>query len=290
MEEHRPRLIAALLILSIAVFVPVRPASSAGPNFATAQHNITHRWYGALRYVAHHDRPIVMTANEVCFLTLLTLNEAIDDFGYQSRNRVSRTSSSACAYNGVNHNLYKVAYTQGIVPAGGVTLNESTQMPGTNSADRRQVPCALGTAYGFSWHVSSTHLAPSNPPLASQQSNWLRSAMSSSLIGNGPRIVGGDFNLRPREHSPYSTGPWREGWIESDDTCYAWNKDRRTTTGGSSAEYACTSSPAALRAAKIDYLWASAFWYVGGFGVADIRCDVSSSSHHCLLYSIFRWR
>jgi hypothetical protein len=278
-----------MLAVAAAVGVGAANAVAEGPTFAAAQHNIEHDHIGGLRYVAEHDRPIAMTANEVCFLPLLTLTQAVGTFGYGSHSAISRAYSSVCTFGDQEMHLFNVAFTQGAVAGSGVDLNAPSgtdyPMPYTDGSQRRGVPCLKGAAYGFTWHVCTAHLQPNSFSRAHAQSVWLEGALGR--LTPGPRIVGGDFNLRPRGYSGENTGHWRGSWQEGDDTCFAWAKDRKTVQPGQDQSY-CHSGGPDLNDVKIDYLWASAFWFVDTYGVADIRCGVASD--HCLYFSVFRWR
>ncbi|HMJ77459.1 MAG TPA: hypothetical protein VK507_15880 [Iamia sp.] len=145
--------------------------------------------------------------------------------------------------------------------------------------------CIRGSTNGVTWRSCSTHMFsdPQNYSIAYLQSENLR----LNVIPPGPiaNMVGGDFNLRPRHSSGYSTSPWRGSWDEGDDTCYAWNDDRRTLQGGAPV---CTQGGGQIRGVKIDHTWALGLQYMGAFGVADIRCGVASD--HCLYFAAYRWR
>lgn len=296
------RSIVAAAVVSLFVTGSPSPASGSGPTIWVAQHNITHQWWGALRYVAEHDRPIVLTANEVCFYSLVDLSNSISGYGYGSANAVSTSYSSVCG----GLHLFNAVFSQGAVSGSHINLNppgSSSAMPGTEPSGgtgvtRWQfgVPCVKGVAYGYEWYACATHLNPvsrkfspylTDYSLADAQSDWLRGRIGSFY--SGPRILGGDFNLRPRQFSPRDTLDWRPSWQESDDTCFGWNKDRRTTKPADPVS-ACTNTATALRNGKIDYVWASSFWFVDGYGVADHRCAVATDSDHCLVLAHFLWR
>ncbi|HMJ77458.1 MAG TPA: hypothetical protein VK507_15875 [Iamia sp.] len=68
------RLVAAVAVTTAALLGGV-PAASAAPGDSgevvfVATHNIQHTAWGGLRYVAEHDRPLMMMGQEVCSTAL----------------------------------------------------------------------------------------------------------------------------------------------------------------------------------------------------------------------------
>lgn len=256
----------AFLLSGAALAGTASGPAAAGGNFVHAQHNIQYTNRGAVIYVGEYDRPLGISVNEVCASALFDIASELGKFGYGQHNVEVVSSNSRCGGGPMFNMVLTLAPTQ-LVGSGYLYQG---------SGERRGWACILGQ-FGQSWIVCSTHLASADPPLAYLQSEQLRTSVMPSL-GSGARVIGGDFNLRPRFQSDYNTQPWRSAWQEADDTCYQRNKDRRTVQPGPAPD-GCDFGGSDYNV-KIDYMWSSAFWFQDAYGVADIRC--ATGSDHCL--------
>lgn len=248
----------------------VAPAS--GDIVAVASHNIEHDGWGGLKYVAEFDRPLMLMGQEVCADSLYELQGYIGRFNYGHSSHLQHSRASTC--NDIP--LYTSAWT--LAPT---ALTSSGYHPLSSTSGWA---CIVGS-YGSTWRSCSTHMTAQGRDIAFYQSENLRvNVVPPSGLAT---IVGGDFNLRPRGYYGYNTYNWRGSWDEGDDLCFDHGKDRRTLQPGPFYRPDCLAYFNHFDV-KIDYTQASGYHYTGTYGVADIRCGVSSD--HCLYFATYRSR
>lgn len=279
MKGWLARVVVALLVATSFIAASESPSEAAGTPFEMATHNIQYSNWGASRYVAEHDRPIALAAQEVCAASYFNLTAGIQSYGYRTRFvAVTYNGSSQC--NG--DQLYNVVYSLAAesscgFDACGVSSPYPSNFQDPGKPNERRGYACIRASYGYTWVACSTHLSV-NQAYAVYQSWYYRDSVLGVESNLRVKLAAGDFNLRPRSYGPGTHGlqHFYDHYREADN--YYYNLQVNNST---------RNPPANYPSQKIDYVFAGRFWTLDAYAVQDRRC--ATGSDHCLILGTFRW-
>jgi endonuclease/exonuclease/phosphatase family metal-dependent hydrolase len=259
---HLLRHAVAVAVCALLLALP-DGAEGGSTTFRTFQHNVEQKHWGSIKYIVEHDPPLIVTAQELCADSVLSVRHLLEAHGYRVATHTAAKGSTPC---GGKDGLIS------LVASRGTMLKAIDQNYPAQSDPRvtRGFVCMKSQAYLLSWWACSTHITAHGADTATSQIAYLRGV--AMVLNDRPVIVSGDFNRTPGQSGPVK---WRESFVEVDQR---YNR----------ATY--DNDPGDPLTKKLDYTFSMRLRTDAPTGSARVGCGPTrATSDHCFVHGKLRF-